>query len=176
MSDALAQLTDPTPEAVVQFLARVIDAPWPQESGAFTAHFDRLGCTAGEPLEYADPVPGSIGGPFTCDGISLETGSWAAFNGQLFSLNFFLYSGRRDSETIAEAGFEAVREHLRAVCGPPEDEGTDANGSLSAFWNPGENSIELYGHVTLAPALQVGVGRRSVEALYNEGARHADRR
>ncbi|MBD7993845.1 hypothetical protein H9639_00810 [Arthrobacter sp. Sa2CUA1] len=170
------QLTDPTPEAVVHFIARVVDAPWPRESGAFMAYFDRLGCTPGESLEYTDPVPGSAGGPFSCESIFLENGSWAAFRGQLFSLNFFLYSGRRDSEALAEVGFEAVRERLSAEFGPPVDSGDDANGNHSAFWTPGENSIELYGHVALAPAPQVGVGRRSVEALYNEGALQADRR
>ncbi|WP_312178743.1 hypothetical protein [Arthrobacter sp.] len=170
MSDSPVRLIEPTPDVIVEFIGRVAGAPWPDDSAGFTAYFDSLGCTAGESAEYSDPVPGSTCGPLTCPGTFLDHGSWAAYNGQLFALNFFFYSGSR---RLAEVGFGAVRDRLNDIYGSPADEGTDANGDRSAYWTPGENSIELYGHVTLAPALQIGLGRRDVEELYSESARHS---
>ena len=37
MSDAPVQLTDPTPDAVVEFIGRVCETPWPEDAAAFTA-------------------------------------------------------------------------------------------------------------------------------------------
>lgn len=173
MSDSPVPLVDPTPDAIIDFIGRVNGTPWPGDAAGITSYFGSLGCTAGEPAEYSDPVPGSTSGPLMCGGITLEAGSWMAFNGQLFSLNFFFYSGRRNSQKLAEFGFEAVRDRLSDEYGPPVEANTDAIGNRSAYWTPGENSIELYGHVTLAPVLQVGLSRRDVGELYEEKARHA---
>lgn len=174
MSDAPVPLVNPTPDAIIDFIVRVNGTPWPEDVAGITAYFGSLGCTAGEPAAYSDPVPGSTTGPLRCGGISLKDGSWATFNGQLFSLNFFFYSGRRDSQKLAAVGFDAVRDRINSRYGSPVDVGTDPNGNRSAYWTAGENSIELYGHVTLAPALQVGLGRRDVENIFNESFRHTE--
>ena len=162
------KLLDPDPDVVVGLIGKVLAATWPEALDQFTAYFAGLGCGPGEALDWEIDVPGSTHGALTMPGIQMQNGSWAALHGKLFSLNFFFFPGKHGSRALSEAGFEAVRQRLIAAYGSPADEGLDRNGNRSAFWEVRESSIELYGHVTLAPALQVGLGRRSVESAYNE--------
>ena len=163
-----AEVLDPDPGVIVGLIAAVLDGSWPDAPDQFTAYFAGLGCVPGEALDSEINVPESSHGVLTMPGIQMQNGSWAALHGKLFSLNFFFFPGRHGSHALSEIGFEAVLARLRVTHGEPADEGVDRNGNRSAFWEVGESSIELYGHVTLAPALQIGLGRRSVESAYNE--------
>lgn len=149
---------DPNPDLIVELVGRVVGRTWPEYPEGLVEYLAGIGCVPGEPrpAELVESMEGGL----TMPGLKLENGSWAAFRGRLFSLNFFFYPGPH-----ALAGYEAVRQGLIGAYGAPSEETGHENRSV--VWCVGETGIELYGHVTVAPVLQLGLSHRELSRTYN---------
>ena len=155
----------PPASAIVEFIQAVTDTPWPSAEDQFHSYFERLGCefTAGE--HNSGHLPGLPGGAFVTHRLTTQHPSWSALDGSLFSLNFFAHEGDADA---VNAGYDGVRAGLIGLYGQPFDEPPAHRGNRAAAWRAGDTEIELYAHVSLAPALQIGLGHKERNAAYED--------
>ncbi|MCC9145167.1 MULTISPECIES: hypothetical protein [unclassified Arthrobacter] len=156
-------LLDPNPDFIVELVGKVVGQTWPEDPGGLGEYLAGIGCMP-LPPRPGDLVEPSTEGNLTMPGIEMENGSWAALKGRLFSLNFFFYPGPQ-----VLPGYEDVRQGLIDAYGVPLEE--TRQGNRSAVWCVGETMIELYGHVTVAPVLQLGPGHRELSRVYNDVVR-----
>ncbi|WP_146070457.1 hypothetical protein [Arthrobacter sp. 08Y14] len=161
---------DPPPEMVMRLMERIVGEQWPSGLERFSSYFARLGCVLGSPAEPDDEAaPGVAQGRFDVPGCEVKNASWDALNDDLFSLNLFVYEGSENfSSADVIAGYDAVRDGISAVFGPSPDERTDRHGNRSAVWWVQGTVIELYAHVSVAPAVQVGAAHEGRTAVYHQ--------
>lgn len=158
---------NPDPREIAAFIQSVAESPWPSADDQFSSYFEDLGCE----LERAthnddDAALGVTRGSFVTRRFTTKNSSWVALDGSLFSLNLFAYEDAVDLVTTVDAGFDRVRNHLVSMYGQPFDEQLSPQANRSAAWLVRETVIELYAHVSLAPALQIGLGHKAHNAVY----------
>ncbi|WP_432244589.1 hypothetical protein ACRB8A_09785 [Arthrobacter sp. G.S.26] len=164
---------DPHPSVIVRFIQSAAEKTWPSDVALFQDYFDHLGCELDVVDDPAGTEPPAVTrGLFTTTDIRTDGASWAALDGLLSSLNFFAYQHEQDVAAAVVAGYEGVRAGLKDLFGPSPDEQTDGRGNRSAMWRTQDVLIELYAHVTEAPALQVGISHRECNAIYERLLAH----
>jgi hypothetical protein len=165
-----SRFLDPSPEVIVRLVERIVGEQWPSGSENFSGYFTRLGCVLGSPTDPDDEASlGVTQGRFVVPGCDVKNPSWVALNDDLFSLNLFVYEGSENfSSADVIAGYDAVRDGISAVFGPSPDERTDRHGNRSAVWWVQGTVIELYAHVSVAPAVQVGAAHEGRTAVYHQ--------
>lgn len=161
------EFLDPHPHAIVDFIQGVTEQPWPSAGGQFRTYFEHLGCELKSTDDHDDDaLPGVTRGAFVTRRITTKNASWAALDGSLFSLNFFAYESARDVASAVNAGYDGVRTGLIRLYGPPLDERLSGHDNRSAVWLVQDTEIELYAHISLAPVLQIGLGHKERNAVY----------
>lgn len=157
---------DPHPSAIVKFIQTVTEQPWPSADNQFRNYFEHLGCQLKSTDDHDDAPLGVTRGAFVTRRITTKNASWVALDGSLFSLNFFAYENARDVVGAVNAGYDGVRTGLIGLYGQPLDERLSRHDNRSAVWLVQDTEIELYGHISLAPVLQIGLGHKERNAVY----------
>ena len=155
----------PPASAIVEFIQAVTDTPWPSAEDQFHGYFERLGCELMTLDHKSDHLPGLAEGAFVTHRLATQHPSWTALDGYLFSLNFFAHEGDADA---VNAVYDGVKADLIGLYGQPFDEPPAQGGNRAAAWLAGDTEIELYAHVSLAPALQIGLGHKERNAAYED--------
>lgn len=154
---------DPHPSALVNFIQTVTEMPWPSAENQFHKYFEHLGCVL-KPASHNDDAPlGVSRGAFVTRHSTMKNASWAALDRSLFFLGFFAYE---DAVDVVDAGYDEVRNSLISLYGRPFDDRLSPLDNRSAVWLVKETEIELYAHVSLAPALQIGLSHKDRNAAY----------
>lgn len=173
-----AEPLDSQPGAIVEFISAVLAEPWPSMTNQLSAYFGHLGCelTPADDHNDDDALLGVTRGSFVTRRITTKNASWMAMDGSLFSLNFFAHENERDVGAAVNAAYDGIRTGLIRLCGPPLDERLSMHDNRSAVWLVRGTEIELYAHITLAPVLQIGLGHKERNAVYESRlARWPDR-
>ncbi|MFJ4285445.1 hypothetical protein ACIPY0_07340 [Paenarthrobacter nicotinovorans] len=157
---------DPAPSVIVRFIQSAARKTWPSEIGLFQEYFEHFGCELGVVTDPAGTEPPAVTqGFFMTAEMRTDGASWFALDGLLCGINFFAYEHEREVPTAVIAGYEGVRAGLIGLFGQSPDERADRRGNRAAAWRTQDVLIELYAHVTVAPALQVGISHRERTAV-----------
>ncbi|MBE0010146.1 MULTISPECIES: hypothetical protein [unclassified Arthrobacter] len=166
-------LLDPDPSVVADLIEKVVGQPWPEHKDQFNAYFKRIGCTPGQALKHEEDLPESMSGVLFMPVAGMESGSWCALDGKLFSLNFMFYPGMLEERAASDVGGRLVYERLNSAYGVT-DRIPQGDGNWSAAWTVRETSIDLHAHVNQAPMMQLGLSHSALTAIHDK--QYIDRR
>src|SRR3954454_17019382 len=76
--------------------------------------------------------------------LDVSNATRASFNGELFSIGFFVYDGRNSREDGAVLGYRFIYERLLAKYGEPADATVRPFDEATSCWNVNGTSIEMY--------------------------------
>ena len=155
--------------AVVNFVRGVTEKSWPSAPAQYARYFQELKCEFPTSDELGgEDAFGATRGSFSSINITIESASWTALHGSLFSLNFFPHLQEMDVSGDIRGAYERLRSRLIDSYGQPQDEGLDKRGNRAATWLAGVTRIELYAHVARPAALQIGLSHSGRNAIYEQ--------
>lgn len=113
MDEAVIMNLVPSPEKLVALIDEIVTSGWPDKDDDQSDYLLRLGFHQGEGAEGFGkgygflPAPKSVvylGGELQNAGLAVSNAPWSSFNGELFSIDFFLYDGHSSREDGAVLG------------------------------------------------------------------------
>lgn len=175
MDEAVNMNLVPSPEKLVALIDEIVTSGWPDRDDDQSDYFLRLGFHQGEGAEGFGkgygflPAPESavyLGGELQNAGLAVSNATWSSFNGELFSIGFFLYDGRSSREDGAVLGYSFIYEQLLARYGQPADATVRPVDEATSYWNVNGTSVEMYCYTKPTPVLQLGFGHIVRNANY----------
>lgn len=175
MDEAVNVKLVPGPEKLVALIDEIVTAGWPERDDDQSDYLLRLGFRQGVGTEGFGkgagflPVPEFavyLGGELQNAGLTVSNATWASFNGELFSIGFFLYDGRSGREDGAVLGYRFIYEQLLARYGQPADATVRPFDEATSFWHVNGTSVQMYCYTKPTPVLQLGFGHILRNASY----------
>jgi hypothetical protein len=161
--------------AVVNFVCGVTEKAWPSDPTQYARYFQELKCGLLPSDERGgEDAFGMTRGSFSSTNITIESASWTALHGCLFSLNFFPHIQDLDVFGDVAGAYEGLRSSLIDAYGQPQDERSDQRDNRAATWLAGVTRIELYVHVARPAALQIGLSHSERNAIYEQRLAQTD--
>ncbi|MHA7175954.1 hypothetical protein ACX80D_04810 [Arthrobacter sp. Sr24] len=167
MDEAVNMNLVPSPEKLVALIDEIVTSGWPDRNDDQADYLLRLGFHQDEGAEgFCEgygflPAPESavyLGGELHNADLAVSNATWSSFNGELFSVGFFLYDGRSSREDGAVLGYRFIYEQLLAMYGQPADATVGPFAEATSCWNLNGTTVEMYCHTRPTPVLQLGFG------------------
>lgn len=167
MDDPANTLLVPSPDSIVQLIDQIVTLGWPDKEGDQAGYLRQLGFQQGDgqprfqqgsghPAEQKSAV--DLGGELLSSDLAVSNASWSSYNGELFSIGFFLYEGRNSRENGAIRGYHRIYSQLHSRYGQPAEATVRPADEASSNWEVNGTSIEMYCYSKPSSLLQLGLG------------------
>jgi hypothetical protein len=174
MADTVKTSLVPSPESVVGLIERIATSRWPDRDADQTSYLDRLGFAKngerhihpGDSYSMGPNHSGILNGGLVSTDLPAVNAFWSSYDGELFSINVFLYSAPTSPDSSAVLGYRRVYSQLVSLYGPPLDATSRTFDEATAFWKVEDTSIEMYCYTRDAPGVQLGFAHILRNAAY----------